>query len=426
MAVEREVFRRSGAQMALDGCAGPVGAVLFLGIAVLGLTGVLGSDPLMRLTFGLGFGFFGLFMAVGAVTSLRRGTDDRVIEVGPDGAWLPEMGYLPWSGIAEVRLGTMRGVGGGDDPVTVGYRRLGFVPKDGAIRPSASSSAGWMMARAFFAFVRRIAPQIRLGMDDDSPFSAGEPELSEAQFERLLEATRRYAEVIDLAERRARERVGRWANSEPTATVSRELTVAEVAALDAELATRPEAAAGVPLVDPATVTTSTPRASFGPPASSRLGLVGRLVPAAIPLAMMVGFPAQALAAGTGGAMWPFLVAWVVFLGSFVVLAARPFFAELHRRRLVAASPVSLEVGPEGIRLPPAGRIAWDDVAEIRTERAGFTSVSGGPVERWRLVVVRASGPRLDRTSAVESDRIDARFDDVLDLIRFYHPVVETA
>lgn len=422
---EQEVFRRSGLQAAMDGCAAPVGAVLFLGMAVLGLTGVLGSDLFMRLFIGAGFGFFGLLMAVGAFATWQRGNDSRVIEVGPAGAWLPGMGQLPWAEIAEVRLGTMRGAGGGDAPVTVGYRRLGFVPRDPAIRPGASAAAGSAMVRAYFALVRRIAPQVRLGTDDDAPFSAGEPELSRARFDRLLALTRSYAEVIDLAERRARERAARW-SSVATPTVgppTDHLTIGAIRDLDAGLSTgtRPGAAA---LVDPATVAPTQPRASFGAPSSSPFQLIGLLYPAAISFVMMIGFPVVAVSSGDVSAIVWFLGLWIVLLGGFVIASLRPVLRELRRRREIAANPVSLEVGPDGIRVPPAGTIPWADAAEIRTERAGFTSVFGGPVERWRLVVVMASDRPPGITTTVESDRIDARFDDVLDLIRFYHPVVE--
>lgn len=433
MAGEREVFRKSGVQTAMDGCAGPVGAVLFLGMAVLGLTGVLGSDLLMRLFTGLGFGFFGLMMAMGSITTWERGNDDRVIEIGPDGAWLPGMGHLPWAEVAEVRLGTMRGAGGGDAPVTVGYRRLGFVPRDPAIRPSPSQAGAWRMVRLYTTMVRAIAPQVRFGMDDDAPFSAGEPELSRGQFDRLLALTQSYVDVVDVAERRAHERAARWATPATARPATERLTIGDIADIDAGLGksvrSRATSSDGLPalapLVDPATLRPAEPRASFAAPPSSPLRLVALLWPVVLAVGMMVGFPVMAVSTGDISAIWWFLGLWVVFLGGFVVAAIRPFLRELRRRREIAANPISLEVGPTGIRLPPGGTIPWDDVAEIRTERAGLTSAFGGPgVERWRLVVVRASDPRPGSTMAVDSDRLDARFDDVLDLIRFYHPVVE--
>ncbi|MEW5990935.1 MAG: hypothetical protein AB1736_06270 [Chloroflexota bacterium] len=431
MAGERVTFRKSGCQLVLDGCALPIGAVLFLGVAVLAAGGVMGPDPLVRLFGAVGFGFFGAMMALGAVTTVARGTDDRVAEIGPDGIWLPGMGWLPWSEVAEVRLDTIRGVGSGDAPVTVGYRRLGVTPADPAVRPGATELAGWAMARAYFAFVRRIAPRLRLGSDDVSPFSAGEPELSRTDADRLIAEAGRYVEVVDAAERRARERAPRWAGGAGPAPPSTELSAAEVAALDAGLApgraprTR-AVASGSGLVDSTMLGTAKPRGTFGPPPRSLISLVARLIPAAIPTLLAIGFPVAALSAGGGERIGWFLVLWDVVLATFIIAALLPFVGEVRRRREVAANPVSLEVGPDGIRIPPAGRVAWDHVAEIRTERAGFTTAFGDPpLERWRLVVVRASGSPLDRSSAVDSDRIDARFDDVLDLVRFYHPVTET-
>ncbi len=425
---ERVVFRKSGMRMAFDGCLLPVGAVLFLGMAVLLLFGALGVDPLTRLIGAGMFGFFGVFMASGAVTLIERGTVGRVADVGPDGIWLPEMGRLPWSALAEVRLEILRGVGGNDATATVAYRRLGVVPRDPTIRPSGATTAGWAMAGAFVALVRRLDPRVRLGIDDPAPFGAGEPELGRADFERLLEVTRRYVTVIDAAERRARERAPRW-SSTASASSPGAPTVAEISSIDARLAPAraSETVTGSPTPVAATVRTGEPRASFRGPSSSVLGIVGRLVPGLIPIAFLVGVPlVPDWSGGDLTVILVFFVLWVTFFGAFLVVAARPFVAEVRRWRANAAESVSLEVGPEGIRMPPDALIPWNEVAQIRTERGGVTEAYGGvEIERWLLVVVRSTGSPIERTSTVGSDRIDDRFDDVLDLVRYYHPVDET-
>ena len=84
------------------------------------------------------------------------------------------------------------------------------------------------------------------------------------------------------------------------------------------------------------------------------------------------------------------------------------------------------VGPDGIWTPTmAQRLGWADVAEVRTERAGFIRSGAGQVEAWQLVVVPAAHAPGAGPASVRSDDHDAPFDDVLDLLRYYHPVVET-
>jgi hypothetical protein len=128
-----------------------LGALLFLGGAWLMLTGaIVPDDPiaaiLTRFVAPLFFGFFGLLMASGIPTMLRRGVRRTVLKVGPEGMWTPEMGGLSWDEIGDVRLEAIPGFSGrhaGEDPPEAPtiYRRLGIFPRDAARRSAGVSLA---------------------------------------------------------------------------------------------------------------------------------------------------------------------------------------------------------------------------------------------------------------------------------------------
>jgi membrane protein YdbS with pleckstrin-like domain len=166
-----------------------------------------------------------------------------------------------------------------------------------------------------------------------------------------------------------------------------------------------------------------PQATFRPPVVTPLatilsvrGLVTVLVPTVLLLIPIV----QWLGAGRPSDSAVFMIVWVIVMGAFFVPVVSRLVRGLWRFRRQRDPSDSLRVGPGGIWLPELDLVPWGRVAEVRTARAGFTRSGGGPVERWRLVVVESDG----RTSGVESDELDAAFDDVLDLVRFYHPVME--
>lgn len=190
------VFRRSAARQLVEGIAVVIGAVAFLGAAIAFGTGAIQADGTERFIATSLFGFFGIVMAFGAVSAVTRGTDLRVAEIGPTGAWLPEMDFLPWSEIADVRLERISG-SGGRYQATRQYRRLGVIPKDLSIRPRRSTAAVWGMRRAFMSVLKMRAPQLGLDATDPAPFGVLEPEIGNDDFDRLVETVRRYAPMRD-------------------------------------------------------------------------------------------------------------------------------------------------------------------------------------------------------------------------------------
>jgi hypothetical protein len=110
---------------------------------------------------------------------------------------------------------------------------------------------------------------------------------------------------------------------------------------------------------------------------------------------------------------------VAFIGPNVLMVVRL----IRRARQRRSATTRLRVGPDGIWTDGSGLLPWDRVSEIRTERAGWLSRIGeGPIERWRLAIVDIGGQRF----GVNTDELDADFDGVIDLVRFYHPVAETS
>lgn len=413
---ERVSFRASTAQTMASGCL-PVAALAFLGISVLSAAGGLGGDPAVRIIGTVMFGFFGIFLGLGAVSAFAR-ADGRIVEAGPEGIWLPEMGRLPWAEIAEVRLETMRSVGGAGRG-TAPYRRLGVVPCDPSIRPSTATAASWRLFDLYGGLLARIAPGTRFGAPDRAPFGAGEPELSAAQLDALLATARRYVDVVDAAERRARTRAPRWAAPAGGAVGG---TTGPVDAAPPGMPARetrelPTLLGGQPAEQPR----PTAHAAFHPRSTNAAGLVVRVVVSVVGVLAMAAVAISQLGRDGG----PFALGFVALLVGVSALAVVPVAAEAIRWHRHGSS-ASLEIGPAGIWLPRAGWIRWDDVADIRTTRAAGRLLGDSPAERWRLVIVPGSGPLAGQQLGVESELLDAPFDDVLDLVRLYHPVVERA
>ncbi|HEX5591470.1 MAG TPA: DUF3592 domain-containing protein, partial [Candidatus Limnocylindrales bacterium] len=151
-------FTRSPMRIVVDLLGAPIGAIAFLGAAVF-MFGQAGSD----LTFAIGglvFGFFGLLMAASAFVTVRRGVRSTVLEVGPSGIWLPEMGRLAWDAIREVRVEDTLGAGGTARRAQ-GYARLGIHPRDPALAARAPGGLARGMTGAFFGFIRLARPSVR-------------------------------------------------------------------------------------------------------------------------------------------------------------------------------------------------------------------------------------------------------------------------
>jgi hypothetical protein len=427
------VFDRAAGRQALEGIGAGIGAVLFLGMAVLLGLGIMGGDPMIRLFGAVGFGFFGLLLGSGSIAALARASDTRLIEVGREGIWLPGMGRLPWSEVAEVRLETTRGAGGSEAPVTARFRRLGVVPHDPAIRPEAASRLAALLTGGYDAFLRRVAPDLRVGGETPAPFGVMEAEIPD-RFEELLAEVRRQVPVVDAIERRARERTPRWAASPIVDLAGSERT--DITTLDAAIggpsprstsSTVPVAGSARSLgsvIEAVTASPGSPSATFSLPAVRLLDLIF----AVGPLVSLI--PAIALLLPqiqTGGLT---SVVWLVIFGILVAAVFVPWLREvlrlIARLRQGREGIERLRIGPEGVWLAGADTRAWDAIREVRTERAGLIRRFGTrTIERWRLVFVPRGSGRTDATPAITSDQLDAPFDEVLDLIRHYHKVVET-
>jgi hypothetical protein len=378
-------FSRSAARGAIESFGAGCGGVLFLGMAMLFVFGVITDQLVIRIFGSLGFGFFGLLMAAAAISGASRGRDSRVAEVGPGGIWLPELGRLAWSELADVRLERIRGVGSADAPVTRQFRRLGVVPRDPSRKPSGATALAWRLTSTYFSFVRAIAPQARLGGDDAAPFGVSETDIPN-DFDRLLEAVGRHVPVVDAADRSAR------------------------------------AGTGAVSFLPTDAIPSSPSRSFTAPAARPVEILVAAATTFAPLVVVVPILLPQLAAGGDSSLFAF--AFVAFLTAvFVVPGVVRLWRIVRRGREYRAQPVRVRIGPEGLWTPRGGTIGWSDVRDIRTARAGLARQIGGPpIERWSLLVTTGNGS----VTSVSSDELEAPFDDVLHAVRRYHQVVETS
>ncbi len=420
-------FHRSVMRILVDLVLAPIGALAFLAFGYLLLSGTLTSDPLGR-ALGLLAGFFGVLMATGALTTVRRGVGRTVFEIGPDGAWSPEMGRLRWDEIAEVRLESMRGPGGGRGHAltTNRYLRLGIVPKDPSIA-ARNRALGFAaaMTKGFMAFAKRLGPQVRLGPTDLAPFGVVDYEIEES-IDDVVEAARRYAPVIDADERRARERAPMWSARAAVGAATPPIVEAEVRAIDAGLDPGAEREP-TSIADVTRAAGPPPSATFARPPLRFLNVIidfwRSILFLIIPL-IFAAVTVNMIETG-GGPIW-FEGIFLVVSGFLLFFGARSLRAAVARVRRSSGPPVTLSVGPDGIWIPEMERrMNWEELGEVRTVRAGIVSSGPGSTELWRLVVVPAGEQPSSRSFSVDSDLLDAPFDDVLDLIRYYHPVVET-
>jgi hypothetical protein len=192
------VFRRSPAAMAGGSFGAAFAAVLFGGFALVVYAGVLMDDLVIRLVYGSIPAFFAILMGTSAVAAFQRGRDSRVAEIGPDGAWTPEMGFVAWRDMAAVRLEVVAGPAGPRNSRIAHRRRLGFVPAEGHVKPVTAATLALRMNEAYLRLVRMLAPQVRLGPIDLAPFGISEVDLPR-DFDAVLAETRRYVEVAEQA-----------------------------------------------------------------------------------------------------------------------------------------------------------------------------------------------------------------------------------
>lgn len=422
-------FRRPVMRILLDLLLAPVGAVGFLVMAWFMATGALGQDPITRIAAVMP-AFFGMLLTIGALITVRRGVRRTVFEVTPDGIWSPESGRLPWYAIAEVRMESMRGLNDADVVATTDYLRVGVVPKDASLAARQRSwRAATALGNAFLGFVQRIVPGTRLGPVDLAAFGVAGYEIEESIAD-VVNAVRRYAPIVDADERRARERAPMWAARARQGPATPPITSAEIRAIDARLAP----GAPVPAAPRADAIPHgpPPRVTFLRPGLG-LSVVGSAIMPGAFIVLGIFAGGQMLSTFlTGAPIW-IAALYITVPGVFVAAGLLMLRSIISRARRSLGPRETLAVGPDGIWTPgKATPLPWADVAWIRTERAGFTRVGPGQVEAWRIVVqpvvalvggepvVVHGGP-----VSVRSDDLDAPFDDVLDLIRYYHPVIET-
>lgn len=188
-----QVFNRPGYRVWLDLIGVPTIAAAFLGVALLAGIGAIEVGGLIgRVAFVLGLGFFGLLMASGIPATFRRGTERAVLEVGPEGIWMPEMGFLRWSEVAEVRLERVRGSAGEG---LADYPKIGIVPRDPARAAAVRRSLLYRMVSAFMGLMRTLRPDAGL-QDPDSlaPFGIYGYELI-SSVGSVVDAIREYHEI---------------------------------------------------------------------------------------------------------------------------------------------------------------------------------------------------------------------------------------
>ncbi len=417
-------FKRSVMRVLVDVVFQPIGAVAFLGMAFALASGAFGGDPIARFLFVLP-AFFGVLLALGSVASLRRGLGRTIFEVGPDGIWTPEMGRLAWDAIAEVRLESMRGMAGGDVPATSRYLRVGVVPKNpGLAKGDGLTRLTIGMTNGFFGFVKRLQPQARLAPADLAPFGVTDFEIEDS-IDEVVDAVARYTAVIDQDARRAAERASRWTTAPDAAAVSSdELRVLDAGLHPAAAASSPSTGAPIAMVPP--LPSPQPRATFRAPKMglASLAIEGWSALSPIVLALVVTSVFLPSFTWSNPPIW-ILVPMLATPVLIVIVGVRRVSGLVKRWRSGSSGDrVRLVIGPDGVWLPEMGRTAWADVRAIGTERAGLSLGSEGTVEHWRLTVVPGGGANVGRTFGVDAEALDAPFDDVLDLIRIYHPVTE--
>jgi hypothetical protein len=431
-----DTFRRSPIRVIGELVLAPVGGIGFLAFAGFLLVQV-STNPEAFLFAALA-GFFGILLLSGVPVVLRRGLGTTLLEVGPNGIWHRDIGWLAWDELAEVRLERNIGAAGGEGAALASYERLGIVPRDAARVAGVSGGLTRRLAGAFIRFANGQARSrgVRRGMteiEDTAPLGVYAYELG-GSFQTLLDSVRRFMPVEVRVDSRPP------APGPPIASSPVGSPVPEVTLLDLDRRLAPTAlptgeARGKPAAEEsledlvgrstrAAAAVSSTQATFSLPAVKPLdvvlGVVSTLalLPALALLVPLVQRP------GLGGGIW------VVIVGILFVAVGVPWFRQvlrmLGRLRERPGSAERLRIGPEGVWLQGMDTRPWNAVREIRTERAGSVRRMGGQsVERWRIVIVPESSAAKRHEFRVASDELDARFDDVLALIRRYHPVDDT-
>ena len=188
-AFDVERFTRSPMGVFVDFVAAPLAGVAFLGLAVFLL-----FSP--AFPFAIIAGFFGILMLKGAAVTIRRGISTTLATVGPDGLWTPELGKVPWSELAELRIEDATGVGGRKNTGTAVYRRLGIVPRSPQLIANAPGRDAVGMVKGFGSLMNTIRPGANLSDPSRlAPYGISAHEI-EQPFEEVVRSIQRFAEVV--------------------------------------------------------------------------------------------------------------------------------------------------------------------------------------------------------------------------------------
>jgi len=452
-----ERFTRSPMRVFVDLVAAPIAGLAFLGvaIAILFTPAFLGS---------IVFGFFGILMLQGAAVTVRRGIGMTVATVGPGGIWTPELGQLPWSEIAELRIEDATGIGGANNTTTTTYRRLGIVPRSQALIENAPGRGAMGMARAFISFVNTIRPGT--GLSDPTtlaPYGIQAYE-TEQPFADVVSSVQRFAPVAgaevalgDGTRLVAGDGAAAWVANPAAQPAAPSL----LEALAAPSPTFPATTvlAGTPFVPavaaPATAAESRTFVRSGGPIGT-LGLIrdiGMSLPwVVLPGVFLVTFPAVMLLSPDTRLTPGLLMALAVLLMplGFAAYGVLQILALPARWRLRSGDPELLTVDVDGIDLRGMGRLAWDEIEDVRVVASNRPTAEDAP-SRPRLEIVPRDRSRLanrpvwdqrhdawrsflrrlnpfgDRSPVqpvfgIDLDLIDANADEAIDLIARYRIV----
>ena len=140
------------------------------------------GQPAPMFLFAVMPAFFGALMFVGGVAAFVRGDDPTAIEVGPDGVWLPGLGWRHWADFHDVRVEHATGPSGSRVAI---YRRLGFVPLDPtpAERLPFAERLASTMVTGFYRFTSALMGNRPVHF---APFGVQEVEIGSERFDRLL------------------------------------------------------------------------------------------------------------------------------------------------------------------------------------------------------------------------------------------------
>jgi hypothetical protein len=193
---DRERFTRTGGGSTVQAILSFGGGAAFFVFTVFLL-----GQPAPMFVFALLPAFFGVLLLVGGVAALGHADDDAVIEVGPDGVWLPGLGRRRWAEFREIRVELASGPAA---QRVATYRRLGFVPVDPAPAerlPLAERLASTMVT-GYYRFTAGLMGNRPI---DFAPFGVQEVEIGHERFEHLLALVATHVSLGRVAERPAGE-----------------------------------------------------------------------------------------------------------------------------------------------------------------------------------------------------------------------------